>query len=119
MLRLSNYERETIINFNEGENAASVYTHNKALRHRLKQLAQEHPEDCRLFRTVHRDQAVEYYIPKAWIKIHPTRKISDAQREALKKARIALKMPAHAESQEREASREGKDTTQPKEGTKP
>lgn len=35
MSGLTNYERETIINFNEGENTASVYTHNKKLRRRL------------------------------------------------------------------------------------
>ena len=28
---LSNYERETIINFNEGEDTASIYTHNRWL----------------------------------------------------------------------------------------
>ena len=32
MYHLSNYEKETIINFNEGEDTASVYTHNQALR---------------------------------------------------------------------------------------
>lgn len=31
-MRLTNYERETIINFNEGEDTASVYTHNSTLR---------------------------------------------------------------------------------------
>lgn len=58
---LTNYERETIVNFNEGEDTASVYTHNKPLRRRLEQLAQERPEECRLFKVSHWDQAVEYY----------------------------------------------------------
>ena len=34
-MKLSKHERETIINFNEAEPTASVYTHNKALRRKL------------------------------------------------------------------------------------
>ena len=81
-MSLSSYERETIINFNEGENAASVYTHNKALRRRLEQLAAERPEECRLFKASHQDQAVEYYIPKSWVKITPTLILSEEQKAA-------------------------------------
>ncbi len=40
MSRLTRYEQETIINYNEGENTASVYTHSKALRRRLEKLAE-------------------------------------------------------------------------------
>lgn len=40
-MKLSRYERETIISFNEEEQLASVYTHNKALRNKLNKLAQE------------------------------------------------------------------------------
>ena len=48
-MNLTRYEQETIINFNEEEKTASVYTHNGTMRRRLEQLAQERPEDCRLF----------------------------------------------------------------------
>ena len=40
---LTAYERETIINYNEAEQTASVYTHNKTLRRTLDKLAQERP----------------------------------------------------------------------------
>ena len=46
MVKLSNYERESIILFNEAEEFAEVYTHNADLKKRLKMLAREHPEDC-------------------------------------------------------------------------
>lgn len=36
MSRLTRYEQETTINFNEGEDTASVYTHNRSLIHRLE-----------------------------------------------------------------------------------
>lgn len=45
---LTAYERETIIGYNEAEQTASVYTHNKALRRTLDKLAQERPEDCHI-----------------------------------------------------------------------
>ena len=44
-MNLTRYEQETIINFNEEEKTASVYTHNGTMRRRLEQLAQERPED--------------------------------------------------------------------------
>ena len=79
-MNLTRYEQETIINFNEEEKTASVYTHNGPLRRRLEQMAQERPKDCRLFKTCHDGQAVEYYIPKSWIKIRPPRVASEAQK---------------------------------------
>lgn len=45
-MSLSLCEQETIINFNEEEKTASVYTHNKALIRKLDKLAQERPGDC-------------------------------------------------------------------------
>ena len=81
-MNLTRYEQETIINFNEEEKTASVYTHNGTMRRRLEQLAQERPEDCRLFKTCHDGQAIEYYIPKNWIKIRPPRVASEAQKAA-------------------------------------
>ncbi|MCD7802553.1 MAG: immunoglobulin [Clostridiales bacterium] len=86
-MKLTNQERETVILYNEEEQTASVYTHSKALCRKLKTLAQERPEECRLERTGHEGQAAEYIVPKAWVKVNPGRRISDAQREALAKAR--------------------------------
>ena len=36
MRKLSKYEKETIINWNEGENIASIYTFNASLKRRLE-----------------------------------------------------------------------------------
>ena len=47
-MNLSLYEQETIINYNEAEKTAGVYTHNKALRRKLERLSQERPDQ--LFR---------------------------------------------------------------------
>lgn len=92
-MELSLYERETIINYNEGEPTASVYTHSKALRRTLDKLAQERPEDCRVNRVSHEGAAADYTIPKAWVRIRPPRIASEAQkaasRAAAEKAKLA------------------------------
>ena len=82
-MELTRYEMETIINFNEEEATASVYTHNKALIRRLDKLAQERPEDCRRGKTSSGGKSVDYIIPKGWIRINPSRQLSEEQRAVL------------------------------------
>ena len=41
MRKLSKYEKETIINWNEGENIASIYTFNASLKRRLERSTPE------------------------------------------------------------------------------
>lgn len=46
-MKLSKYERETIILFNEEEPDADVYTFNHELKKRLRYIAKHFPDDCR------------------------------------------------------------------------
>lgn len=92
-MNLSLYEQETIINFNEADSTASVYTHNRALIRKLDKLAQERPGDCHREKTSHDGKAVDYSIPKAWVKIRPTRIASEAQKAALARARETANRP--------------------------
>lgn len=97
MSRLTRYEQETIINFNETEAVAGVYTHNKALRRKLERWAQERPEECRLEKVTRFGEAVDYFVPKSWVHIHPPRQISEEQRAAMaarmKAANLRQKTP--------------------------
>lgn len=43
-MKLTAVEQETILNFNEGEDTASLYTYNQKLQKRFDQLAAEYPE---------------------------------------------------------------------------
>ena len=43
-MRLTKYEQETIILFNESESTAAVYTYNTGLQNTLNSLCQSHPE---------------------------------------------------------------------------
>lgn len=112
--KLTRYEQETLINFNEGEDTASIYTHNKALRRKLEKLAQERPQECRLYKESHWGQAVEYYIPKSWVKINPSRILSDEQRAAMAQSArtrfVGRNSKAITGEQTNEASDSGKDT---------
>ena len=92
-MNLSLYEQETIINFNEEEKTANVYTHNRALRRKLELLAEQRPTECRMTKTSHDGQAVDFTIPKSWLKISPTRIASEAQKAALARARKMANRP--------------------------
>ena len=47
MRKLSKYEKETIINWNEAENLASIYTFNASLKRRLADFSRKYPLLCR------------------------------------------------------------------------
>lgn len=85
-MNLSLYEQETIINFNEEDSTASVYTHNKTLIRKLDNLSHERPGDCHREKTSHDGKAVDFIIPKSWVKVHPPRRLTEAQKEQLRKA---------------------------------
>ena len=95
-MELSLYERETIINYNEGEPTANIYTHNKALRRTLDKLAQQRPEDWRVDRVGHGGAAADYTIPKAWVKIRPPRVASEAQKAASRRAAEKAQLARHS-----------------------
>lgn len=46
MTKPTKYERETIINFNEAEDVASIYTFNTSLKKRLSNYSKEYPDLC-------------------------------------------------------------------------
>ena len=101
MIRLTKFEQETIINFNQEESIAYIYTCSKAwIRHFEKVL--------KLTPTKTYSYAREYECPKTWIKKpRKTRKLSEAQRQKLsqrlaQKSILSEKMPcAVGKSEER------------------
>lgn len=122
MSRLTRYEQETIINYNEAETVAGVYTHNKALRRKLEQWAQERPKECKLEKVTRWGEAVDYVVPKSWIHIYPPRQISEEQRaamaERLKTANLRQKTPTAQGVQDGLPTEPGKDIPQDLDGGK-
>lgn len=96
MPHLTKHEQETIINFNEAEATASVYTYNQALQRKLKRLARERPQECVLDEARDYSGALVCTIPKRWVRITPTRILSEAQKTVLEKARMAANSAARA-----------------------
>jgi len=76
-VRRTKYEQETIINFNQAEDVAYIYTCSKAwMRHMEKLL------DLKPAKTY--SEAKEYICPKAWIrKPRKPRQLSESQRQKI------------------------------------
>jgi len=83
-MKLTNVEKETVINFNEAERTASVYTHNEALKRQLLELCRTHPEQVRRTAANAWD-GLTFELPKKWLRITPPRILTPAQRAVLDK----------------------------------
>lgn len=83
-MRLMNIEKETVINFNEAEHTASVYTCNEALKRQLLELCRSHPEQVRQTADNGRG-GMTFVLPKKWLKVSPPRVLSPAQRAVLER----------------------------------
>lgn len=79
---LTNYERESIITYNNEESTAQVFTYHRALQNKLNKLLGVNP-DISVLRSG--DEWTEYIVPKSWIKVSPPRQVNytDEQRAAM------------------------------------
>ena len=68
MAKLTKYEKESIILFNEGEDTASNYTFNAGLKKRLVLFAKKYPGLCRQEKT-HEQGGVSYVLDKSRLSI--------------------------------------------------
>ena len=116
MSELTGYERETIISYNEAEKTANIHTHNKPLRRKLEKLAADRPEECRLEKVSQFYEAVDYTVPKAWVKIRPTRVLSEEQRTAMsergKNSVLFRNTRTTDQEQDSQATKTSKDTSE-------
>ncbi len=82
--KLSRYEQETIVNFNEEESTMSIYTcNNKLIKHLLQY---EEPTGQNQW------GGYTFSIPKIWFRLpKPPKVLSDKQLDALAKARAMSK----------------------------
>ena len=68
MTKLSKLEKETIINWNEGEDTASIYTFNTDLKRRLVAFSRKYPLLCQLERSTP-EGSVTYLMTKSRLSI--------------------------------------------------
>ncbi len=79
MSSLSKYEQETIINFNAGEQLATVYTRDKTVMRKFDSLVIEFPEVYKLIDETDTDKT--YSMPKSCVTYRKPRKLDDKYRE--------------------------------------
>lgn len=68
-MKLTKYEKETIILFNEAEDQVDVFTYNVNLKRRLANFSRKYPELCRK-KAVNKEGGVTYLIDKGRLSIH-------------------------------------------------
>ena len=99
MTNITRTEMETIINFNEKEPTAAVYTYNGAFTRKLDKLCTERPEEVK--RTaIGQHGGITYEVPKKWIKINASVIFTPEQRTAMAeraKANLVPKTPTAVE----------------------
>ena len=90
-MKLSPEERETIILYDESTDKASVYTHDRKLKEKLKRLHTKYPDMIYPERKEH-PGAVSYIVPKKCVMVREP--FSDARKKSLsEKAKIAGRKP--------------------------
>lgn len=77
MQNLTKYEQETIINWNNEDKTADIYTYDKSLMRKIDRRLADHPDIKVVKRT---EEFAEYKIPKKWIKVAFPRQLTDEQR---------------------------------------
>ncbi|MBO5032540.1 MAG: hypothetical protein J6D08_11760 [Lachnospiraceae bacterium] len=88
MTPLTRYEQETIINFNAGEQTATVYTRDRAVMRKLDRLVAEFPDTYKL--TGQTDIDKTYSMPKSHVSYRKPRKLSDEQREQARQRMLSV-----------------------------
>jgi len=81
-MRLSNYEKETLILYNQEETAASVFTYDPKLIEKLERLAEKYPRKI-IFVSRNSEGAVTYKIPKKNVQVREP--FSDERRDKMRR----------------------------------
>ncbi|MBR5635796.1 MAG: hypothetical protein IKW81_02555 [Pseudobutyrivibrio sp.] len=82
MSSLKRIEQETIINFNAGEQEATVYTSDKATMRKLDALVIEYPNVYKCIKVTSIDKT--YSMPKQYVNYRKPRRISEERRAEIR-----------------------------------
>ena len=67
-MKMSKYEEETVVLYNEAQSTASVYSHDLKLKEKLKRLSEKYPDKV-VFNTENSSGGVTYTVPKKCVLI--------------------------------------------------
>ena len=79
-MKLTRYEQETIINFNAGDQTATLYTRDPAIIRKVDSLVIEYPDTFKCIGETDIDKT--YEMPKSVVTYRKPRRLSEEQREA-------------------------------------
>ena len=86
-MKLSRYEQETIVNYNAGEQTATLYTRDKAIMRKLDTLVADSPD---IYKQTGQDEVSKTYsLPKSYVSYRKPRAVSTEQRERARQMMIA------------------------------
>ena len=78
-MKLSRYEQESILNYNAGEQTATLYTRDKAVMRKLDTLVADFPD---IYKLTEQDEVSKTYsFPKSYVSYRKPRTVSTEQRE--------------------------------------
>lgn len=78
-MKLSRYEQESILNYNAGEQTATLYTRDKTVMRKLDTLVADFPDTYKLMK---KDEVSKTYsFPKSYVSYRKPRVVSTEQRE--------------------------------------
>ena len=78
-MKLLRYEQETIVNYNAGEQTATLYTRDKAVMRKLDTLVADFPD---IYKLTEQDEVSKTYsFPKSYVSYRKPRTVSTEQRE--------------------------------------
>ena len=78
-MKLTRYEQETIINFNSGDQTATLYTRDPAVMRKVDALVIEYPDTYKCIGETDIDKT--YKMPKSFVSYRKPRRLSNEQRE--------------------------------------
>lgn len=82
-MKLPRYEQETIVNYNAGEQTATVYTRDKTVMRKLDALVVSFPD---IYKLIGQDEVSKTYsFPKSYVSYRKPRAISFEQKELARK----------------------------------
>lgn len=92
--KISSYESETIVSFNDSDDFAEVWTFQRTVIRRMLKLMESHPNEVKA--TLKAGQQALFIVPRSWIAIRPPRKctLTDEQKNANAERLKALRQKA-------------------------
>ena len=85
-MKLSRYEQETVVNYNAGEQTATLYTRDKVIMRKLDTLVANFPDTYKL--TGQDEVSKTYSFPKSYVSYRKPRAVSTEQRERARQMMI-------------------------------